>query len=87
MPEQRPPRFWDFWWAIVVAGARSKFGLTVIVLMAILPAVLASTGNAVLRRDSGAVARAGVLAAAVCYLGFLLFVLMFLLTVPPEFFQ
>ena len=33
MPEQRPPRFWDFWRAIVVAGARSKFGLTVIVLI------------------------------------------------------
>jgi hypothetical protein len=33
MVEERAPRFLDLWWAIVVAGTRSKFGLSAIVLM------------------------------------------------------
>ena len=78
-------------WMAASYGNRATHGRLgisgAIVLMAILPAAVASLGNAVLRRDSGAVARAGILAAAVCYLGFLLFVLVFFLTVPPEFFQ
>jgi hypothetical protein len=70
------------------SSTHGRLGISgAIVLMALLPAALASAGNAVLHRDSGAVARAGLAAAAVCYLGFLVFVLVFLLTVPPEFFQ
>ena len=56
-------------------------------MLAILPAAVAIAGNVVLRRDSGAVARAGAFAAAVCFGGFLLYVLWFFLTVPPDFFN
>jgi hypothetical protein len=56
------------------------------ILLSIVPAAVAGTGNALLGRELGAVIRAGILAALVCYAGFLLFVLMFLLTVPDGFF-
>jgi hypothetical protein len=55
-------------------------------LMSILPAALASAGNALLGRDMGAVARAGIFAAVVCLGGLFLFVALFFLTTPPEFF-
>jgi hypothetical protein len=57
-----------------------------VALMAVLPAAVAVAGNMLLRRSAGEVARASIAAAATCYLGFLCFVLWFLLTVPPEFF-
>ena len=56
------------------------------VVLAVLPAVVASGGNALLGRGFGAVVRAGILAAAVCGLGLLLMALIFFLIVPPEFF-
>src|SRR5215210_4350839 len=78
-------------WVAAVYGNNAMHGHLgvpgAMVLMAILPAASASAVNAALRRDPGAVARAGMFAAAVCYLGFLLFVLVFFLTVPSEFFQ
>jgi|SRR5215210_9218786 len=78
-------------WAAALCGDRATHGRLGIpgamVLMAILPVALASAGNAALHRDPRAVARAGMFAAAVCYLGFLVFVAIFFLTVPPEFFQ
>ena len=56
------------------------------ILLSVLPAAVASAGNALLGRDLGAIVRAGILAALVCYAGFLLFILLFLLTVPDGFF-
>jgi hypothetical protein len=76
-------------WAAAWYGQRFDRGLSVFgafVLLAILPAVVASAGNALLGRHRGAVLRAGILGALVCYLGFLFMVLLFLLTVPDEFF-
>lgn len=58
-----------------------------ILLLLLLPAALAGGGNALLGRNSRSVLKAGLIAAAVCYLGFLLFVLIFFLTVPSDFFQ
>jgi predicted membrane protein len=78
-------------WAATLYGDRATHGHLgisgAVVLMGILPAALTSAGNAALRRGPRAVARAGMFAAAVCYLGFLVFVLVFFLTVPREFFQ
>jgi hypothetical protein len=78
-------------WAAAFYGniaTHGRLGISgAVVLIAILPAAFASGGNAALRRDPGAVARAGVFAAAVCCLGSLLFVLYFFLTVPADFFQ
>jgi hypothetical protein len=56
-------------------------------LLGILPAALAGSGNARLGRDRGAVIRISVTAASICFLGVLVFALWFFLTVPPEFFQ
>jgi hypothetical protein len=58
-----------------------------VAIMALLPAGLAAIGNALLGRGAWEVARASIVAGATCYLGFLCFVLWFLLTVPPEFFN
>src|SRR5438046_10452409 len=58
-----------------------------ILLLAILPAVLACIGNAMLGRERGAIIRAGLAAGSICCLGLLLYALVFFLTVPPEFFQ
>jgi hypothetical protein len=58
-----------------------------VAFMAILPAALAAAGNALLGRSAWEVARALIAAVSTCYLGFLCFVLWFLLTVPPEFFN
>jgi hypothetical protein len=58
-----------------------------VALMAILPAALAATGNALPGRSAWEVARALIAAGSTCYLGFLCFVLWFLLTVAPEFFN
>jgi hypothetical protein len=58
-----------------------------ILLLGILPTALAGSGNAMLRRGRGAVTRASVAAAFICFLGLCVYVLVFFLTVPPEFFQ
>ena len=77
-----------FGWMAAVYGERSvDRGLTVFggfALMAILPAALASVGNALLGRDLGAVARSGALAASVCFGGFLLLVAAVLVTFNPQ---
>jgi hypothetical protein len=44
-------------------------------------------GNAILRRERSQVIRASVGAAFVCFLGLVIYALVFFLTVPPEFFQ
>jgi hypothetical protein len=54
------------------------------VLMAFVPAVLAGAGNALLGRDIGAVARACVLAASVCFGVLLLLVLLVFSTFDPQ---
>jgi hypothetical protein len=58
-----------------------------IMLLGMLPAALAAAGNAILRRERGQVIRASVAAAFVCFLGLVIYALVFFLTVPPEFFQ
>ena len=77
-------------WAALSYSDRFRRGelsdAEVFVLVAILPAAAASAGNALLGRDLGAVVRAGIFGAVVCALGLLLLVLIFFLTVPPDFF-
>jgi hypothetical protein len=55
-----------------------------LLLMTILPAAMASAGNALLGRDFGAVLRSGIFAASVCVGGLLLLVLAVLLTFHPQ---
>jgi hypothetical protein len=58
-----------------------------VALMAVLPASMAAAGNTFLGRSSWEVGRAFILAGLTCFLGFLCFVLWFLVTVPSEFFN
>ena len=58
-----------------------------IALFGLLPATCASVGNALLGRSLRASLSAGVIAAATCGVSFVAFVVWFVLTTPPEFFQ
>jgi hypothetical protein len=52
--------------------------------LAIVPAALAAAGNIVLERSRGAVVRAAMLAAGVCWGGFLLMIILFFLSFDPN---
>jgi uncharacterized membrane protein YhdT len=68
-------------------ATQGRLGVTgAVALMAVLPAALASLGVWLVRRDARAGVKAGFAAAVVCWLGFVLFVVLFFLTRPPEFF-
>jgi hypothetical protein len=58
-----------------------------LILLAIVPAVCAVVGNAALGRRGVSAAIAGLLAAAIGVGSFFLFLLVWLLTLPPDFFQ
>ena len=75
------------WWAASSfdRATRSRFDALALTLMFGLAAVLAVAGNLVLGRSRGAAARAGVLAAAVTGIGFLVFVLLFWLLLSDHF--
>jgi hypothetical protein len=74
------------WYGNVITHGRLGVGDAVF-LFGILPAGLAAAGNAVLNRGVGPAIRAALVAASICLLGFVIFVLVFLLTVPPGFFE
>ena len=58
-----------------------------VLLLVVLPATLAAVGSAQFGRSQRWAVLAGFLAAVVCLAGFFVLVLVFLLTVPSDFFQ
>ena len=78
-------------WAAAWYGNYATHGrlgvLGAVVLLALLPASMAAAGNAFLGRSFWEVGRAFIAAGLTCFLGFVGFVLWFLLTVRPEFFN
>jgi hypothetical protein len=74
------------WYADVTTHGRLGVSGGVL-LLGILPAAFAASGNAMLGRGGGPAVRAALAAASICFLGIVVFALVFFLTVPPEFFQ
>lgn len=68
-------------------ATQGRLGTTgAVVLMGFLPAAMAGAGNALLGRRLGEVVRAAIAGGSICFLAFALFVLLWVFTVPPEFF-
>jgi hypothetical protein len=58
-----------------------------ILCFGIVPAALAGAGNARLGGERRSIVRASVGAASICFVGVMVDAIVFLLTVPPGFFQ
>lgn len=74
------------WYGNEITHGRLDVGDAVF-FVGILPAGLAAAGSGVLNRGVGPAIRAALGAASICFLGFVVFVVVFLLTAPPGLFE